>query len=842
MIYEKTKNISFPLGGIGSGCVGLAGNGALIDWEIFNRPNKNTYHGYSHFAIKVRQGDKSVTKVLQGDTTESLMGKQERTARFIGFGFGPHSNSMAGFPHFKNAVFSGSFPLASLSFSEDGYPLTVEMNAFNPFIPHDDLNSSIPGAFFEFKLENLTDEETVCDIAFSVQNPARESKNLPFESKGMKGICFRAADKSENEIGYCDLSIITDNENATVQEYWYRGEWQDSVTTFWKNLSECDRMPRRSYENSGRYDHGTLVASVSLKGKEKKSIRFVLTWNVPNQYNYWSPYKDENDRDVTWKNYYATVFKSSVESAIYSMSGFKTLYQKTREFSDAINASSLPTAVVDAISANLSVLKSPTVLRLEDGSLWAWEGCHETEGSCDGSCQHVWNYAYALPFLFPKLERSMRENTINHSMLESGATKFRVPLPLGRDLGNKFRACVDGQMGEVIKCYREWKISGDTEWLKKHSKSIFKMLEYAWSEENADAWDADKDGVIEGRQHHTLDMELFGPNSWLEGFYLLALDCASQMARVLGESERADEYEKLYEMGKKWTNEHLFNGKYFYHKVDLRDKGITDRFDASQRYWNEETGEIKYQLADGCIIDQMLADWHACLIGCDQVFDSEKKKTALESLYKNNFKPSMRAVTNMWRNFALNDEGGTIICSYPDGAPVPKIPIPYCEECMTGFEYALAGLMIKNGYVSEGEAMVAAIRDRYDGEKRNPWNELECGSNYARSMASFALMNIYSGFSFDMTKNHIGFSPISRQGGRFLWSIADTWGSVTVSDEAHELTVSGTPLTLSSYQINRYAQVSDVTADGKKVKFTQNGDVLVLGKITVETRLEIKLA
>ena len=161
---------------------------------------------------------------------------------------------------------------------------------------------------------------------------------------------------------------------------------------------------------------------------------------------------------------------------------------------------------------------------------------------------------------------------------------------------------------------------------------------------------------------------------------------------------------------------------------------------------------------------------------------------------------------------------------------------------MTGFEYALAGLMIKNGYVSEGEAMVAAIRDRYDGEKRNPWNELECGSNYARSMASFALMNIYSGFSFDMTKNHIGFSPISRQGGRFLWSIADTWGSVTVSDEAHELTVSGTPLTLSSYQINRYAQVSDVTADGKKVKFTQNGDVLVLGKITVETRLEIKLA
>ena len=35
---EKTREISFPLGGIGTGCVGLAGNGQLVDMEIFNRP------------------------------------------------------------------------------------------------------------------------------------------------------------------------------------------------------------------------------------------------------------------------------------------------------------------------------------------------------------------------------------------------------------------------------------------------------------------------------------------------------------------------------------------------------------------------------------------------------------------------------------------------------------------------------------------------------------------------------------------------------------------------------------------------------------------------------------
>ena len=170
---------------------------------------------------------------------------------------------------------------------------------------------------------------------------------------------------------------------------------------------------------------------------------------------------------------------------------------------------------------------------------------------------------------------------------------------------------------------------------------------------------------------------------------------------------------------------------------------MTDAFNADN-YWNDESEEIKYQVAEGCIIDQMLADWHAAIIGEREIFDRDKKGRALESLYKYNFKPSMREVANMWRNFALNDESGTVICSYPDSAKLPAIPISYCEECMTGFEYALAGLMLANGYIDEGCAMVKAVRDRYDGERRNPWNEIECGSNYARSMASFALMPICS--------------------------------------------------------------------------------------------------
>ena len=89
-----------------------------------------------------------------------------------------------------------------------------------------------------------------------------------------------------------------------------------------------------------------------------------------------------------------------------------------------------------------------------------------------------------------------------------------------------FRPCVDGTMGEVLKTFREWRVSGDAAWLRSVWPSAKKALAYAWSPANPDRWDPEKSGVLAGRQHHTLDMELFGPSAWLEGLYLAALRAA----------------------------------------------------------------------------------------------------------------------------------------------------------------------------------------------------------------------------------------------------------------------------------------------------------------------------
>ncbi|MBQ2967454.1 MAG: hypothetical protein IJE10_04970 [Clostridia bacterium] len=833
-VGENTKEISFPLGGIGTGCIGLSGNGSLIDWEIFNRPSKGSINGHSHFAVRAIDGDKITPIVLNGDIQSSLMGQYSQSY-YRGYGYGPFFQSMCGFPHFKSVEFNGEFPVASLAFKDGDFPASINMVAFNPFIPTDAENSGIPGGFFEISIKNTTDKTLKYQVALSVQNPFEQSLNKTESKDGLHAITLYNDGAEKDSTAYGDLSIATDCETAYTQTYWYRGGWNDGIVSFWNDFSQKKDFNERIYDECGKYDHATLVAALTIEPNTTKSAKFILSWNVPNNYNYWEE-KDIPGIRKTWKNYYATVFKNSYETALYAFKNWDDLYSRTMQFKNTLHGSTLPKEVIDAASSNLAVLKSPTVLRLEDGSFYGWEGVHEKAGSCEGTCQHVWNYAYALCFLFPELERSIRDLEFKYSTDADGKMGFRMLLPLGREV-NQFRACVDGQMGTVIKCYREWKISGNNKWLKENFENIKKVLEYAWSDKNPDGWDLDKDGILEGRQHHTLDMELFGPSSWLEGMYLLALKAAAEMAEFLGETEKAKEYISLFENGYKYTKENLFNGKYFIQKVNLGDEEILKKYGAED-YWNKEAKQIKYQIGEGSSIDQMLAQWHADIIGLGDIYDKNQVDIALSEMMKNNFKESMRHHTNPWRIYSLNDEAGSVICAYPNHTQKPAIPVAYCEETMTGFEYSFAGLLLSRGKTEDGFKAVKAVRDRFDGKKRNPWNEFECGSNYARSMASFALLPLLSGFEFDMPHKYIGFNPYSKDNFKCLWSLADGWGNFEVQKNKVTISVYGT-MTLSSLGLKFCESVKELKIDGKSIDFQFENGIIKFKETTISKCLEI---
>jgi len=840
MVYKgnKLKEISFPLGGIGTGSIGLSGNGSLIDMEIFNRPNKGSLTGYTFFAVRAEYPNgESITKILKGDHIKELSGKYSY-AIGCGFGHGPRETQMCGFPHFSNVKFEGKFPIATLTFTDDDFPAKVILKAFNPFIPLDSDNSSIPAAFFDINIISLEDNVKFT-VIFSVENPHKNSENIKIESEKYTAIKLLNHGKSEEDLDYCDMTVAVDCKDGISQEYWYREEhsfiWQSKIITFWQEFTN-GKLFDRHYENSGMFDVCVVGAEDVINNKDSRSFRFVLSWNSPNCYNYWNPYKDENGKDVIWKNYYTTLFKDSTESALYCLDNWNTLYSKTYSFCKSLHTSTLDKAVIDAVSSTISVLKSPTVLRLEDGTFYGWEGVHEQAGSCEGTCTHVWSYAYALCFLFPELERSLRDTEIKYDVNEFGEMSFRTQLPLGRKV--PLFPCLDGQMATIIKIYRDWKITGNTNWLKENWEKIKNILEFAWSPHNKFEWDKNKDGVLEGRQHHTLDTELFGPSGWLQGMYLTALKSASEMADFLGDVVKAKEYKDLFKKGYNWTKENLFNGKYFYHLIDLTNKNFAEHFDCPV-YWSEEFGELKFQIGEGCNIDQMLGQWHSNICGIGDIFDNAQRKTALKNMFNNNFKPKLRNVANAWRVFALNEEGAAIICDYPDGSLRPKIPITYCEEAMTGFEYAFAGLLISEGFIDEGLQVVKAIRDRYDGEKRNPWNEIECGSNYARAMASFALLPIFSGFEFDLPRKHIGFSPIIDGNFKCFWSLGTGWGDFIRKENQYKIIIKDGYLDLESISVNGKAR--KLNADGKNIEFTQSGNKISFNNIFVKKEIIIEM-
>ena len=292
---------------------------------------------------------------------------------------------------------------------------------------------------------------------------------------------------------------------------------------------------------------------------------------------------------------------------------------------------------------------------------------------------------------------------------------------------------------------------------------------------------------------------------------------------------------------------HLFNGEYYHQLIDLTDKSILERLveadttvvdsgsgrTAAHRdwdeYWNAGCGQINYQVAEGCGIDQVVGQWHANISGLGEIFDRERRRTALHSIYRYNFVSEMRHTFNPRRVFSLNDESGVLTCSYPRSKPITTIP--FAEETMRGFEYQVAGHMIQEGLVTEGLDVVAAIRARYDGEKRNPWNEMECGSNYARAMASYALLPALSGFEFDMTKAEIGFHPKQDlRPHRFFWCLHTAWGTVELTADRVALSVLYGSIEIQRFNSDRLLarDVAQVTLDGRVLRHAKLNESVTL--------------
>jgi len=787
------KEIAFPLGGIGTGCVSLSGSGGLCDWEIFNRPNKGSVMPYTFAALWVRQaGHEPITRVLQGRSLPPYSG--QGVIGYQGFGFGVERLNGSGLPPMRSVTFGGAFPFAELAFADPLLPLDVSLEAYSPFVPLNPDDSGLPIAVLHYWIRNTTQDPVDIALAFNLFNPIGypgtgsfqgphlgENLNAYHDDGVVRGLTMSSAKVAPDNPAFGTLALMTTWSDTFHQCCWLRGGWFDALHDFWDTFSRQGYLPARDLgpSDDGASDVGTLGLRAMLQPGECVTLPILLAWHFPNFQKYWGsgqPCDGCETYRPQWRNYYATQWQDATEVAHYYAANADRLYGTTRGFAEALMESTLPGHVLDALSSQASILHSPTVLRLEDGTFYGFEGCQGNAGCCEGSCTHVWNYAQTVAFLFPSLERSLREADYAYNQREDGHMAFRLQLPLGSPMWD-FHAAADGQLGGILKVYRDWLISGDDEWLRRLWPKVTKALEYAWQ-----AWDPDRDGVITGIQHNTYDIEFVGANTMIGSFYLGALRAAERMAEHLGDQERAELYRQVYERGRGATEE-LFNGEYYV-----------------QRCPNDLT--LKYQYGEGCLSDQLIGQWFAHIVGLGYILDPDHVRSAIHAVFRHNWRTDFWEHANPQRIYALNDEQGLLLCSWPRGNR-PQFPFVYSDEVWCGIEYQVASHLIYEGFVDEGLAIVKGVRSRHDGRRRNPWNEFECGSHYARSLASWSVLLALSGMHLDAPNRAIAFAPrLDVDPFGCFWSSGTGWGSYRQSQAGWaEVSVRQGSLTLARLRL-----------------------------------------
>jgi hypothetical protein len=290
--------------------------------------------------------------------------------------------------------------------------------------------------------------------------------------------------------------------------------------------------------------------------------------------------------------------------------------------------------------------------------------------------------------------------------------------------------------------------------------------------------DKEQDGILEGRQPHTLDAAWYGPMGWISSLYLAALSACMAMADEMGDKGFSGKCKALLEQGRKKIVKDLFNGEYFIH--------LPPDFNS-------------INTNDGCHIDQVFGQGWAWQVDLPRVLPEKETLSALSALWKYNFAPDAGKYRMDHKNikgariYAMPGEAGLLMTTWPRGGDEKAVPGMsertndqihwtgpggYFDECMNGFEYQAASHMVWEGMITEGMAITKAIHERYGAKKRNPYDEVECSSHYSRSMAAFGIFLATCGYTYHGPKGYLGFAPrIHPEEFRCPFTAAEGWGT-----------------------------------------------------------------
>ena len=708
---DRLRRVKLPLGGIGTGTVSLSGRGSLVDWELQNHPAKGytptAWSWTPHFAVRWEKPD--------GEKGARLLEGPLLPEEYEGASGCPAPNH--GAPRFAKAVFRAAYPLGQVELTDGRVPVAATLEAMNPLVPGDADASGIPAALLRWRLRNVSGGALKVSVAGTVLKIGGGEVLLTVAEGA--GAVTRADD------------VRGPGWNVSLDRYWRKFLAEGKVA----DTSKTDTTATKAQPVQ------QVCVEVALAAGEERAVPFVLAWRYPRRMA-WGRDNSKDPADVVG-NHYAQRYPTAKAAADDLLARLPELEKATIDFVNSVLTSPAPEVVKEAALFNLSTLRTETCFRTADGHFFGWEGCFDRTGSCMGNCAHVWGYEHTLVDLWPALARDMLDLQFGPAMDERGNIAFRINLPLSKARGADSVAAADGQMQCIVKAYEYWRKSGqrgaaDDAWLAKTWPAIRKAVSYCWIK---GGWDADRDGVMEGCQHNTMDVEYYGPNPQMEFLYLAALEAAAAMAEARGDAAFAAECRSLCARGKEWTEKNLFNGDYYEHRI-VPPKGEIARGVRHSSMGAKDLSDPDFQLGAGCLVDQLLGDYAARAVGLPPVADPEHARRAIRTIVAKCGRGADDAQFNPMRSFALAGERSLRMAWYPEGR-MPRSPFPYYTETMTGFEYVVAAWQALDGDLAGAEQTVRNIRDRYDGAKRNPFDEAECGHHYARALDSWTVYKAF---------------------------------------------------------------------------------------------------
>ncbi len=792
---DNLAEISMPLGGLGTGTVGLGGRGDLRDWEIVNRGAMGYRPAFSagplnlavapFFAVYAKDADgKSHARLAEGPI---------EARKAIGDWGSNEYNS--GFPRFGQAAFNGAYPIAQVDFTDDEVPVDVSLQAFNPLIPGDSERSGIPVAVLRYVVKNKTNQPLTAAVCGMVPNfigadgwtgAAKKNRNTWRNKDGIAGIFMDSEGVDKKDINWGTMALTTfakDNIELSYKTDWVRKDWNGEVIDFWDDFSEDGTLDNYVGKSPDFPPRGTVCANVRVPARQSKVVTFMLTWHFPNRIGW--------DGQPGWKqenigNYYTTRFKDAWDVADYVRDNYTSLKNDTLAFVKAFVDADVPASIKEAALFNLCHLRSQTLFRDKDGFPFGWEGSGSLAGTPlnvkagrngwgPGTCTHVWNYDVTTPFVFGDIAMLMRDVEFKYCTdKKTGLMHHRFQLPL-KTTKQTVGAAADGQLGCIMKIYREWQLSGDNAKLSELWPDVKRAMEFVWGNSN---WDPQPDGILEGSHHNTMDINYYGPDPEIGSWYLGALRACEIMAMQMDDKPLAEKCANLYRNGSDYIDRELFNGEYYAQQI--------------------VPGHERYQIGEGILIDQLVGQYMAYVIGLGELLDADNIRTALKTIREKNWVDSFHTNFSSFRAYAFGKgEAGLVNAYYPPGKRL-KYPFPYYSEVWTGFEYSVAAQMIYAGLEQEGLDVVQAARNRHDGKARNPFNEGEFGHRYARAMSSWAPLLAWMGFQYSAVDQTVEFAD--RQ-GTFFWSTGYGYGTVTISGDGNNRQVTFSVLSGKDIQL-----------------------------------------